>query len=257
MKLTESKLKELIIEAIAEEAEKEDETQEIKDLQSIRTVGDFFRELEKFEAVYRAAKTARGSFDFLLGFIPYYGNATHFDDAAGALADSFEAANSPDGASIYEYEGDFPLLAFLDLDPFIEEYVNPKLVSSWIKQLRQQLDSLKLDNSSPMPNADELFLGWLENKEILQHLAPGIRKAIESGKIDQASEEYEKKRIEWNKNQKVELMKKTADASDKLGGWKRLLKQLTVGKDSKALNTHKADAHRFLSQSPQFFESKK
>jgi len=231
MKLTEAKLKELIFEVIAEEAEKEVQVQEIKDLQPIRTVGDFFRELDSFQAVLKSAKTVRGSFDFLLGFIPYYGNATHFDDAAGALADTIELVNTPAGESLYEYEGDFPLLAFLDLDPLIEKNVHPNLISKWIKQLRQQLEALSLSNSSPMPSADELFLSWLGEQRHVKLLADALKKAIQDGKIGHASDEYEKKRAEWNKNQKIELMKKTADASDKLGGWKKLLKKVFTGKD--------------------------
>jgi transposase-like protein len=257
MKLTESKLKELIVEVIAEEAEKEDQTEEFKDLEPIRTVGDFFRELEKFETVYRSAKTVRGTFDFLLGLIPFYGNATHADDAAGALADTLEAVNNPDGASLYEYEGDFPLLAFLDLDPFIEDIVHPNLISKWMKQLRQQLEALSLSSKSPMPSADELFLVWLKKQEGLEKYAVGIEEAIQDGKIGQASGEYEKKRAEWNKTQKKELMKKIADASDKFSGWKRLLKALPSVNSSKELQKHKASAQRFSSQSPQFFESKK
>jgi hypothetical protein len=232
MKLTEAKLKELIFDVITEEVEKEDQVEEIQDLQSIRTVGDFFRELDNFESILKAAQSVRGSFDFLLGFIPYYGSATHLDDAAGALAKTMEAVNSPAGESLYQYEGDFPLLAFLDLDPFIEENVHPNLISKWIKQLRQQLESLSLSNSSSMPSADELFLDWLKKQKGLERYAVGIEEAIQDGKIGQASDEYEKKRSQWNKNQKIELMKKTADASDKLGGWKSLLKKVFIGRDT-------------------------
>ena len=256
MKLTEAKLKQLIVEVIEEE--EATEKGQIPDLGPIKTVDDFFKQLNKFEAMLKAAKSTRSGLEFVAGFLlPGYGNITHWDDGASALADALEAVNTPGGESLYEYEGEFPLLAFLDLDPLIENNVAPQQISAWIKQLRPQLESLGLSGSSPMPNADELFLGWFEKQPAGDVLAPAFRKAIDQGRIKSAPEEYDKKRTEWNREQRVALTKSAADASDKISGWKRLMKLIFDREPSQQFGQHKADAQRFSSQSPQFFESKK
>ena len=261
--LTEAKLKQIILEVMMEQVENQEQPQqlEIQQLESIKTVKDFFTEMEKFETLYKQSLSTKRGLEFTAGLVvPGYGTLTHFDDAAQSLAEMLEHVNAPGGQSLFEYEAKFPLLAFLDLDPLIEKNVSPEVISKWIKQLDSQLTSAGLTESSPMPSADELFLGWYEKQPEVDVIASAFREAINRGKIALAPSEYEKKRQVWNSEQKKDLAKTTADPTEKLEGFKRLFRAIgdLFSKSSEAtLQKHKADAQRFSSQSPQFFESKK
>ena len=237
MKLTEEKLKKLILEVISEtddyydpqfkppskeraaisKAQQKQASTPLKDeIPKVKTVGDFFKSMDFFETLYSERKGLKSMMQAAFSTIPIVGAAANAGDAAEGVADFIRKTN--DGsANLTMEEAEFPLLAFIDLDPEIEKTF-PTLISNWLKQLNEQLDTMGLTKESPMPNADDLFLDWVETTEW------GCIAKIARDKISDANEDYERSRREFSREQQTKSQIKSSNLLDKGGGYQKLYK---------------------------------
>ena len=243
MKLTEAKLKQLIFEVMSEvedyydpkftppskkragiaQAQKKQAENPLRDRPiAIKTVGDFFKSMDFYESQYSSSKAIKSLLQFGAGFIPFVGGATHSDDFADGLANMIKSINKDGAPNLTMEEPNFPLLAFIDLDPEIEENF-PTLISKWLKQINDQLSGMGLSESSAMPNADDLFLDWVQTTK-WGCIADNAKKSI-SG----ANEDYESARRSFQVSQKDKTAMQSVDLLDKIPGYRDMLK---IAKDA-------------------------
>lgn len=241
MKLTEAKLKQLILEVITEVDDYYDpqfrppskEKEAIMKSRSktadvpmerrfpvpvVQTVADFFKSMDIFETEYAESKGIKSLIQAGLGLFGPVGAITNADDAADGLKNLIRVTND-NAANLTMEEAEFPLLAFIDLDPELEKTF-PTLISNWLKQLNTQIDSLGLSMDSPMPNADDLFLDWVETTE-WGCIAPAARE-----KISNADKDYERHRRSFNWKQKEKARRQSADILDKTANYSSLYKTI-------------------------------